>query len=128
MACEKVSKQLESQLQDQMLRCDEMTRHVEDLEGQKTRVEQENNRLASQLEGVEAASNGLVRSKQQLQMHIDELKGTLEEEVRLRAGLGQQIKGLNWELDQMREQIEDERELRVEAQKQLVKANGKARN
>lgn len=128
MAYEKVSKQLESQLQDQMLRCDEMTRHVEDLEGQKNRVEQENNQLASQLEGVEAASNGLARSKQQLQVHIEELKGTLEEEVRLKAVLSQQIKGLNWELDQMREQIEDERELRVEAQKQLFKANGKVQN
>ncbi len=86
-------------------------------------MQAENAELARQLEEAESQINQLNKAKSSLQKQLEEAKGNLEEESRIRQKLQGENRNLVQDLDQLREQIEEEQEQRGDLQRHLTKAN-----
>lgn len=80
---EKMSKQVQAQIDELNAKLEESARTISDLQNQKARLGNENNDLTRQLEEAESRVNQLNREKQNLQSQLDEAKRSLEEESRV---------------------------------------------
>jgi len=82
---EKIAKNLESQLAELNAKLEQSAREVLELNAFKSRSQSENAELVRQLEEAEGNVTQLTRLKQTLGKQLDETKGALEEESRIRA-------------------------------------------
>ena len=91
---EKMSKSLESQLQEMNSKLDESTRTAHDLTSTRERLAHENADVGRQLEDAESQLNQLNKQKQALTRQMEELRANLEEESRLRSKLQNENRNL----------------------------------
>ena len=89
--CERLAKQLESQLTDMTLKSDEQARLIQELTMGKSKMHNENSDLNRQLEDAESQLAALNRIKQQQHSQLEELKRQLEQESRERSTLHSQV-------------------------------------
>jgi TolA-binding protein len=80
---EKMSKQVQAQIDELNARLEESARTIQDLQGQKARVQNENVDLTRQLEDSESRVNQLNKERQALLQQLEEAKRSLEEETRV---------------------------------------------
>jgi len=101
-------------------------REIQELNGQKSKSVAESSDLGHKLEEVESQLNLLGKAKQALTKSLEEAKGSLEEESRIRAKLQGESRNLQAEVDQLKEQIEEEQSARADMQRLITKANTEA--
>merc|ERR1712142_247334 len=120
---EKMAKSLELQLSDSMLKQEESQRKIQEMTNQKGRLlidNQETNRLIDEAETNIAT---ITKAKNTIAKQLDEAKGNLEEESRLRTKLAGEVRNLHADIDTLKDQLEEEQERRGELQISLTKAN-----
>jgi chromosome segregation ATPase len=82
LAAEKLSKQLEQQLNDIHIKLDEHLRQITDLNQQKSRLSNENSDLVRQLEEFEHQVAILSKTKATTQQQLEESKRIIEDTLR----------------------------------------------
>jgi len=92
---EKLTKQLEGQLQEQSSKIEDLLRQTSDSDQQFSRLQAENSQVASQLEASVATVASLGKLKLQLESQVEALKQSLEDEARAKATQAQLVKNLN---------------------------------
>lgn len=80
---EKMSKQVQGQIDELNCRLEESARTISDLQGQKARSQNENSDLTRQLEDAESRISQLNKERQNLLSQLEEAKRSLEEETRV---------------------------------------------
>ena len=91
---EKMSKSLESQIQEMNSKLDDSARNTQDLASTKNRMQQENADIGRQLEEAESQLNQLQKQKHALSKQLEEVKANLEEESRMRGKLHNENRNL----------------------------------
>lgn len=80
---EKMSKQVQAQIDELNARLEESARTIQDLQSQKARAQNENVDLTRQLEDAESRINQLNKERQNLLQQLEDAKRGLEEETRV---------------------------------------------
>lgn len=144
VAAEKLSKQLEQQLNDNQLKLEDGLKQINDLNHQKSKLVGENSEFMKQVEDLEHQLGSLQKSKVTLQQQLDDTRRSLDDEARGKSAMGQlndigfelsvkimnsilsasQLRNLTADLDQAREQLEEEQEGKGELQRQVTKLSG----
>uniref|UniRef100_A0A3B4WJQ0 Myosin motor domain-containing protein n=1 Tax=Seriola lalandi dorsalis TaxID=1841481 RepID=A0A3B4WJQ0_SERLL len=121
---EKMCRTLEDQLSELKAKNDENVRQLNDINGQKARLQTENgDEFSRQIEEKEALVSQLTRGKQAFTQQIDELKRHIEEEVKAKNALAHGVQSARRDCDLLREQFEEEQEAKAELQRGMSKAN-----
>lgn len=81
---DKMSKQVEAQIAELNAQLEESQRNVQELNGAKAKLQNENADIARQLEEAESRINQFGREKANLLSQLEEAKRSLEEESRVR--------------------------------------------
>ena len=126
MSADKLSKQLENQLNEVNAKLDDGNRRVQEVESSKSRLTAENAELTRQLEEAESQVNQLTKSKQSAQKQLDEVRNNYEEENRQRMKLQGEVRNLNSDIEQLRDNLEEEQEGRADMQRALTKVVNEA--
>lgn len=74
---------MEAQISELNAKCDEHSRNVNDLQNQKSKIQNESTDLNRLLEEAEHKVGSLTKDKQSLQAQLDEAKHSLEDETRV---------------------------------------------
>ncbi len=122
-ASDKLCKQLEAQLTEMNIKLEDTQKQINEMNGQKNRMNAENSELIRQLEEAESQVNQLNKVKQNLTKQMEETRGNLEEETRSRAKSQGEIRNLQAELEQVRDLLEEEQESKADLRRALTKAN-----
>lgn len=80
---EKMSKQVQGQIDELNCRLEESARTISELQGQKARSQNENSDLTRQLEDAESRISQLNKERQNLLSQLEEAKRSLDEETRV---------------------------------------------
>ncbi|XP_063312181.1 myosin-4-like [Pelobates fuscus] len=121
---EKLSRTIEDQYSEVKTKEDEHLRVINDINGQKARLQTENGEYSRQLEEKESLISQLSRGKQAFTQQTEELKRQLEEEIKAKNALAHALQSARHDCDLLREQYEEEQEAKAELQRSLSKANG----
>ncbi|KYO22511.1 myosin-15 isoform X2 [Alligator mississippiensis] len=120
---EKLCRTYEDHLNETKAKLDEMTRLVNDLTTQKSKLQTENGEFARQLEERESLISQLSRGKTSFTQQIEELRRQLEEEIKSKNALAHAVQAARHDCDLLREQYEEEQEAKAELQRALSKGN-----
>ncbi|XP_063078666.1 myosin heavy chain, fast skeletal muscle-like [Engraulis encrasicolus] len=120
---EKMCRTLEDQLIEIKTKNEEGLRHLNDLSGQKARLQTENGEYSRQLEEKESLISQLTRGKMGYTQQLDELKRQFEEEAKAKNALAHALQSSRHDCDLLREQFEEEQEAKAELQRSMSKAN-----
>uniref|UniRef100_A0A8V5G0G7 Myosin-7B n=1 Tax=Melopsittacus undulatus TaxID=13146 RepID=A0A8V5G0G7_MELUD len=120
---EKLCRTYEDHLNETKTKLDEMTRLMNDLTTQKTKLQSENGEFIRQLEEKESLISQLSRGKTSFTQQIEELKRQLEEETKSKNALAHALQAARHDCDLLREQYEEEQEAKAELQRALSKGN-----
>uniref|UniRef100_A0A8D2NGT1 Myosin heavy chain 15 n=1 Tax=Zonotrichia albicollis TaxID=44394 RepID=A0A8D2NGT1_ZONAL len=120
---EKLCRTYEDHLNETKTKLEEMTRLMNDLTTQKTKLQSENGEFTRQLEEKESLISQLSRGKTSFTQQIEELKRQLEEETKSKNALAHALQAARHDCDLLREQYEEEQEAKAELQRALSKGN-----
>uniref|UniRef100_A0A8C9FT30 Myosin heavy chain 6 n=1 Tax=Pavo cristatus TaxID=9049 RepID=A0A8C9FT30_PAVCR len=120
---EKLCRTYEDHLNETKTKLDEMTRLMNDLTTQKTKLQSENGEFVRQLEEKESLISQLSRGKTSFTQQIEELRRQLEEETKSKNALAHALQAARHDCDLLREQYEEEQEAKAELQRALSKGN-----
>uniref|UniRef100_A0A8C3KDR1 MYH6 protein n=1 Tax=Calidris pygmaea TaxID=425635 RepID=A0A8C3KDR1_9CHAR len=120
---EKLCRTYEDHLNETKTKLEEMTRLMNDLTTQKTKLQSENGEFVRQLEEKESLISQLSRGKTSFTQQIEELRRQLEEETKSKNALAHALQAARHDCDLLREQYEEEQEAKAELQRALSKGN-----
>ncbi|KAM6319736.1 myosin-15 [Podargus strigoides] len=120
---EKLCRTYEDHLNETKMKLEEMTRLMNDLTTQKTKLQSENGEFVRQLEEKESLISQLSRGKTSFTQQIEELRRQLEEETKSKNALAHALQAARHDCDLLREQYEEEQEAKAELQRALSKGN-----
>jgi len=123
---DKATKQLDGQIAELTAKLEQALREIQDLTSQNGKSQAESTDLGRKLEEAESQLNQLGKVKQTLTKSLENAKGALEEETRIRTKLQGESRNLQGDLDQLKEQIEEEQSVRADMQRLITKANTEA--
>ncbi|CAL8302243.1 unnamed protein product [Merluccius merluccius] len=120
---EKLCRSLEDNLHEAKTKEEEHQRLINDLSGQKARLQTENAEMSRQLEEKESLMSQLTRGRHAFLQQTEELKRFNEEEVKAKNSLAHGLQSARHDCELLREQYEEEQEAKAELQRGLSKAN-----
>ena len=107
-------------------KCDSSQRQINDLNSEKSRIQNANNDLQRQLEEAQEQANQLGRAKSSLAKQLEEAQANLEDESRQRSKLQSENRNLQADVDTLRDQLDQEQEVSADAQRAVKKAQDEA--
>jgi len=119
---EKTSRHLEEQLTELQTKLDDSQRQFNDCQLHKSRLQSENASLISQCEEHDLKLEAMNRSRQQLNVQIEEARSLADEEARAKSTLLVQFKNLRNDYDAIKSRLDDEVMSRGELQRKLTHA------
>ncbi len=99
---------------------------MNELNSEKSRLQNQTNDLQRQLEEAQEQINQLGRAKSALAKQLEEAQGNLEDEGRQKSKLQGENRNLQGDLDALRDQLEQEQEAAGDLQRQVKKAQDEA--
>ncbi|NXW02001.1 MYH6 protein, partial [Fregetta grallaria] len=120
---EKLCRTYEDHLNETKTKLEEMTRLMNDLTTQKTKLQSENGEFTRQLEEKESLISQLSRGKTSFTQQIEELRRQLEEETKSKNALAHALQAARKKKKILREQYEEEQEAKAELKKKKTKGN-----
>ena len=121
-----MAKSLEGQMGDLNDKCDAYQRQINDLNSEKSRLQNANNDLQRQLDEAQEQANQLGKARSNLARQLEEAQGALEDESRQRSKLQGENRNLQADLDSLRDQLDQEQEAAADAQRLVKKAQDEA--
>ena len=107
-------------------KCDSSQRQLNDLNSERSRLQNANNDLQRQLEEAQEQANQLGRAKSNLAKQLEEAHANLEDEGRQRSKLQSENRNLQADIDTLRDQLDQEQEVSADAQRAVKKAQDEA--
>ncbi|XP_023708183.1 myosin heavy chain, non-muscle isoform X2 [Cryptotermes secundus] len=121
--CERRRKQAESQLAEVQSKAVELERSRADLLDRFTKLQQESDAIAAQLEQAELRTSAATKSAATMETQLGEAQTQLEEETRQKLALSSRLRQLESEKEALQEQVEEEEEAKRNLEKQILAAS-----
>ncbi|KAL7670095.1 hypothetical protein ACOME3_005033 [Neoechinorhynchus agilis] len=123
LASDKLSKQLESQLQEGNVKLDDLNSKLNEANSQKSRLTQENATFEQHIEDLEGQLSSFTKVKQTLSAQVQDLQRQVDEEVRSRNAMSAQLRNVTADFESTKDQLDEEQEAKLEMQKNVAKLN-----